>query len=112
MSEIQFDHVVIAWDTTRARRAQADAKPLLKRASAATVIMITDEKSFSAEGGETLTDNLRGCGLRARLQTFQLGGTGIAQVLQKGAAGIASDCSSWAGSATRDYGTSHCTACP
>lgn len=92
LSTIRLDHVAIAWDAGRAAaRALADARPLLERASAVSVLVITDEKPLSAEAGKTLADNLQGLGLPARLQTCQLGGAGIAEALQTGATGIGAD---------------------
>lgn len=92
LSAIRLDHVAIAWDAGRAAaRALADARPLLERASAVSVVVITDEKPLSAEAGKTLADHLQRLGLPAWLQTCQLGGAGIAEALQTGATGIGAD---------------------
>jgi len=89
VSEVRLGHVAVAWDASRvAARALADARPLLKRASAVTVVMITDEKPLSTVAGEKLAGHLRELGLPAQLQTFRLGGRPVAQALQNNAAVI------------------------
>lgn len=46
---LQLDHALVAWkDTREARRASADALPLLRQASAVSVVEIADETDLSA----------------------------------------------------------------
>lgn len=89
LPDVKLDHIAVAWDASRvAARALADARPLLERASAVTVVMVTDEKPLSTDAGEKLSSHLRELGLPARLQTFRLGRRTVAEALQDNAAAI------------------------
>lgn len=79
-----LDHVVIAWDGSRvAARAVADARPFLERASAISIITVTDEKVLPREDiGDRLAHGLMARGLRAKAESVHAGGNEIGAALQ------------------------------
>lgn len=79
-----LDHVVIAWDGSRvAARAVADARPFLERASAISIITVTDEKVLPREDiGDRLAHGLMARGLRAKAEAVHAGGNEIGAALQ------------------------------
>ncbi|RWL47132.1 MAG: universal stress protein [Mesorhizobium sp.] len=79
-----LDHVVIAWDGSRvAARAVADAKPFLERASAISIVSVTDEKVLPGKDiAERLANGLVARGLRAEAESIQTGDSEIGVALQ------------------------------
>lgn len=80
-----LDHVVIAWDGSRvAARAVADARPFLERASAISIITVTDEKVLPREDiGDRLAYGLAARGLRAKAESVHVGDSEIGAALQE-----------------------------
>jgi nucleotide-binding universal stress UspA family protein len=89
----KLDHVAIAWDGSRAAaRAVADARLLLGRASAVTVITVTDEKPLKEmHAGERLAERLQASGLSARFEAVQAEDCPIAETLQGQAQELGAD---------------------
>jgi nucleotide-binding universal stress UspA family protein len=79
-----LDHVVIAWDGSRvAARAVADARPFLERASAISIITVTDEKVLPREDiGDRLAHGLAARGLRAKAESIHAGDNEIGAALE------------------------------
>lgn len=80
-----LDHVVIAWDGSRvAARAVADAKPFLERASAISIVTVTDEKVLPREDiGDRLAHGLAARGLLAKAESIHAGDNPIGTALQE-----------------------------
>ncbi|MGX8007495.1 universal stress protein [Mesorhizobium sp. ORM8.1] len=80
-----LDHVVIAWDGSRvAARAVADAKPFLERASAISIMTVTDEKALPREDvGDRLAHSLLARGLAAKVESIHAGDNPIGAALQE-----------------------------
>lgn len=78
-------HVAIAWDGSRvAARAVADARSILERASAVTVITVTDEKPLKEkDAGQRLADNLGSGGLKAEFASIRAERGPIGATLQR-----------------------------
>lgn len=88
-----LDHVVIAWDGSRvAARAVADARPFLERATAISIVTVTDEKLLPREDvGDRLAHGLAARGLRARAESIHTGDNDIGAALQEHAIKINGD---------------------
>ena len=80
-----LDHVVIAWDGSRvAARAVADAMPLLERATAISIVTVTDEKLLPREDiGDRLAHGLAARGLNAKAESIHAGDNQIGAALQE-----------------------------
>ncbi|RWM08748.1 universal stress protein [Mesorhizobium sp.] len=80
-----LDHVVIAWDGSRvAARAVADARPFLERASAISILTVTDEKVLPGKDiAERLAHGFAARGLRAKAGSIQIGNNEIGIALQE-----------------------------
>lgn len=89
----KLDRICIAWDGSRvAARAAADARLLLERASAITVVTVTDEKPLKEKDtGERLAESLRAGGLKADFSAVQAEDGPIAETLQGHAADLGAD---------------------
>ena len=101
-------HVVIAWDGSRvAARAVADAAPFLERASAITIVTVTDEKVLPSQDiAERLAQGLAVRGLRAKATSIQTGGKEIGIALQEHAVKIGGNLlvmGGWGHSRLRDF---------
>jgi len=71
-TELTLNHVVVAWkDTREARRAVADAMPLLKKANRVLVIEACAKEALDRAGKRTMdvTDWLKAHGIQARAWT-------------------------------------------
>jgi nucleotide-binding universal stress UspA family protein len=79
-----LDHVVVAWDGSRvAARAVSDARPFLERASAISIITVTDEKVLPREDiGDRLAHGLAARGFRAKAESIHAGSAEIGAALQ------------------------------
>ncbi|WP_246505880.1 universal stress protein [Mesorhizobium silamurunense] len=78
-----LDHVVIAWDgSCVAARAAADARRFLRRASAISIVTVTDEKVLPREDTGCLARGLAASGLQAKAESIHTGGNEIGAVLQ------------------------------
>ncbi|RWH68364.1 universal stress protein [Mesorhizobium sp.] len=103
-----LDNVVIAWDGSRvAARALADARPFLERASAISIVSVTDEKVLPGKDiAERLGDGLVARGLRAKAESIQTGDSEIGVVLQDHALKIGGNLlvmGGWGHSRLRDF---------
>ncbi|WFP75543.1 universal stress protein [Mesorhizobium sp. WSM4906] len=101
-------HVVIAWDGSRvAARAVADARPFLERASAISIVTVTDEKTLPRQDiGERLAQGLGARGLRAKAASIQTGKAEIGIALQEHALKIGGSLlvmGGWGHSRLRDF---------
>lgn len=81
----RLEHVAIAWDGSRvAARAVADARLILERASAVSVVTVTDEKPLKEKhAGEHLAESLRKAGLKAEYSAVTAEDCPIAETLQR-----------------------------
>ncbi|MBZ9709419.1 universal stress protein [Mesorhizobium sp. ESP7-2] len=102
-----LDHVVIAWDGSRvAARAVADAKPFLERASAISIITVTDEKVLPREDvADRLAHVLRARGLTAKVESFMPATIRSARHFRSTPLRSAAICWLWADGATLASGT-------
>ena len=103
-----LDHVVIAWDGSRvAARAVADAKPFLERASAISIVSVTDEKVLPGKDiAERLARGFVARGLRARAESIQAGDSEIGVALQDHALKVGGNLlvmGGWGHSRLRDF---------
>ncbi|MDG4880415.1 universal stress protein [Mesorhizobium sp. WSM4884] len=101
-------HVVIAWDGSRvAARAVADARPFLERASAISIVTVTDEKTLPRQDiGERLAQGLGARGLQAKAASIQTGKAEIGIALQEHALKIGGSLlvmGGWGHSRLRDF---------
>ena len=89
----KLDRIAIAWDGSRvAARAVADARPLLERAAAISIITVTDEKPLKEKNaGERLASSLRHGGLKAEFAAINAEDCPIAETLQLQAAAVGAD---------------------
>ncbi|CDX16776.1 conserved hypothetical protein [Mesorhizobium sp. ORS 3324] len=78
-------HVVIAWDGSRvAARAVADARPFMERATAISIVTVTDEKMLSSRDmGERLANGLGARGFKAKAESIRTGNNEIGIALQE-----------------------------
>jgi nucleotide-binding universal stress UspA family protein len=81
----KLDRLAIAWDGSRvAARAVGDARDLLERASAVSVVTVTDEKPLKDKNaGERLAASLRQAGLKAEFSAIRAEDCPIAETLQQ-----------------------------
>lgn len=105
---VVLQRVVIAWDGSRvAARAVADAAPFLERASAITVVTVTDEKVLPRQDiAERLSLALAARGLPAKAVAIQAGRKEIGKALQEHAAKIGGNMlvmGGWGHSRLRDF---------
>ncbi|AZO16703.1 universal stress protein [Mesorhizobium sp. M2A.F.Ca.ET.043.05.1.1] len=103
-----LDNVVIAWDGSRvAARAVADAKPFLERASAISIVSVTDEKVLPGKDiAERLAHGLAARGVRAKAQSIQTGDSEIGVALQEHALKVGGNLlvmGGWGHSRLRDF---------
>jgi nucleotide-binding universal stress UspA family protein len=79
-----YDHVAIAWDGSRvAARAVGDAWPFLSKATAISILCVTDEKALPhGDVGARLADYLGKHGLQATVSDVATGERPIAETLQ------------------------------
>ncbi|MEP9386324.1 universal stress protein [Mesorhizobium sp. KR9-304] len=89
----KLDRIAIAWDGSRvAARAVADARHMLERASAVSVITVTDEKPLKdQDAGKRLAASLRQGGLKAEFSAILAEDCPIAETLQQHAIGTGAD---------------------
>jgi nucleotide-binding universal stress UspA family protein len=85
---LKLDRILLCWDGSRAAaRAFADAMPLLKRATAVEVVMVTTEPPKSDEiPGADVAEMLARHGLAVALQRIGAGGIGVANTILNHAA--------------------------
>jgi nucleotide-binding universal stress UspA family protein len=85
-----YDHVVIAWDGSRvAARAIGDAWPFLAKATAISILSVTDEKALPRRDvGARLADYLDKHGMSATVSNIATEDRPIAETLQTHALGI------------------------
>ncbi|RUV80390.1 universal stress protein, partial [Mesorhizobium sp. M1A.F.Ca.IN.022.07.1.1] len=103
-----LDHVVIAWDGSRvAARAMGDAMPFLQRASAISIVTVTDEKALPGQDiAERLAHGLEARGLNAKAASIQAGKNEIGIALQEHAVKIGGSLlvmGGWGHSRLRDF---------
>ncbi|MDX8482428.1 universal stress protein [Mesorhizobium sp. VK24D] len=103
-----LDHVVIAWDGSRvAARAVADARPYLERASAISIVTVTDEKALPRQDiGDRLAHGLEARGFRAKAASIRAGKSEIGIALQEHAVKIGGNLlvmGGWGHSRLRDF---------
>ena len=80
----RIDHVVIAWDGSRAAaRAVADAHPFLERASEITVVTVLGEKSIREKDADRLTRELQKRGYPATSDAIPAEDCAISVTLQE-----------------------------
>ena len=77
ISRLAADHVIVGWkDTREARRAVADAIPLLERASEVTVATVAEESDSDAiQSADDVTDYLHRHKVNAKGIRFEAGGS-------------------------------------
>lgn len=86
------DHVVIAWNGSReARRAVADAMPLLAQAARVTIVAI-DRADGRSDPGETLIDHLGRHGVAASVHAVARADAPTSEVLAREAVDLGADC--------------------
>jgi nucleotide-binding universal stress UspA family protein len=80
---LKLDRVLVCWDGSReAARAVADAMPLLRRAAAVDVVVVTTEAPKSDEiPGADVAENLARHGLTVELRQIGAGGIGVADII-------------------------------
>lgn len=85
-----YEHVAIAWDGSRvAARAVADAWPFLAKATAISIMCVTDEKALPhRDVGARLADYLGKHGLQTTVSDVATGERPIAETLQTHVLGI------------------------
>jgi nucleotide-binding universal stress UspA family protein len=90
---LKLDRVMVCWDGGRAAaRAFADAMPLLKRAKAVDVVVVTTEPAKSEEiAGADLAQNLARHGLTVELRRIGDDGIGIADTILNCASDTSAD---------------------
>lgn len=88
-----FRHVMIAWDGSRvAARAVADARDILQRAEAVTIVSVVDEKELPDDNpGKRLASHLAAHDKKADVSLVKGGDRPIAQTLQEHARTIGAD---------------------
>ena len=84
---------MIAWDFSRvAARALADALPLLRRASAVTLVSFGDDKDFSSSlSRDDVMASLRRRGVEAEFRQLERGGREIGDAINDAAADCDAD---------------------
>jgi nucleotide-binding universal stress UspA family protein len=90
---LKLNRVMVCWDGGRAAaRAFADAMPLLKRAKAVDVVVVTTEAAKSEEiAGADLAQNLARHGLTVELRRIGAAGIGVADTILNCASDTAAD---------------------
>jgi nucleotide-binding universal stress UspA family protein len=88
----KVDHLVIAWDESRAAaRGVSDASLLIRKAKTVSVLSVTGEKSLSADSGSRLAEILRSSGVSAMATVVQAGASSIGQSIQQAALELGGD---------------------
>lgn len=88
----KIDHLVIAWDGSRAAaRAVSDANQLIRMARTVSVLSVTGEKSLTADSGTHLAEILRSSGINAKATLAQGSGSSIGQSIQQAALDLSGD---------------------
>jgi len=90
---LKLDRVLVCWDGSReAARALGDAMPLLQRAAAVDVVVVTTERAKSDEiPGADVAQMLARHGLKVELQRIGASGIDIANTILNHAADTAAD---------------------
>lgn len=88
----KIDHLVIAWDGSRAAaRAVSDANQLIRMARTVSVLSVTGEKSLPADSGTHLAEILRSSGISAKATIAKGSASSIGQSLQQAALELGGD---------------------
>ncbi len=88
----KIDHLVIAWDESRAAaRGVSDANRLIRKAKTVSVLSVIGEKSLSTDSGSRLAEILRSSGISARATVVQASSSSIGQSLQQAALELGGD---------------------
>jgi nucleotide-binding universal stress UspA family protein len=92
-ASFRAERIVIAWDFSRvAARALADALPLLRRASAVTLVSFGDDKDFSSSlSRDDVMASLRRRGVEAEFRQLERGGREIGDAINDAAADCDAD---------------------